>query len=100
MDPDGAPAMRGGPHAAAHTADHRGRGLDLELPLAADHLRGENLDGVQAEQPGDRGTTVLTHLGPPLAGRQTSASYARPQGPLESYGAISGTSPRFMTKSH
>jgi hypothetical protein len=26
---------------------------------------------------------VLTHLGPPLAGRQTSASYARPQGPLE-----------------
>jgi hypothetical protein len=38
------------------------------------HLRGENLEAVQAEQPGARRTTVLTHLGPPLAGRQTSAS--------------------------
>jgi hypothetical protein len=26
----------------------------------------------------------LTHLGPPLAGRQTSASYARPQVPFGS----------------
>jgi hypothetical protein len=50
--------------------------------IAANDLRGENLEAVQAEQPGDGGTTVLTHLGPPLAGRQTSARYARPQVPL------------------
>jgi hypothetical protein len=52
---------------------------DLELPLAAHHLRGEDLKAVQASQPRGRGTTLLTHLGPPSHRRRTSASYARPQ---------------------
>jgi hypothetical protein len=42
---------------------------------------------------------VLTHLGPPSCRRQTSARYARPQVPFGAYGAVSSTSPRFMTKS-
>src|SRR4029450_9920321 len=39
----------------------------------------EDLKAVQAEQRRPKRTTVLTHLGPPLAGRHTSASYARSQ---------------------
>jgi hypothetical protein len=36
----------------ADGADHGGRGLDLELPLAGRDLRGEDLEAVQAQQPG------------------------------------------------
>jgi uncharacterized protein YxjI len=50
--PDSPAAMQGGAHAAACAADHRRRGLDLELPLATHHLGGEDLEAVQAEQPG------------------------------------------------
>ena len=39
-----------GPHATARTADHRGRGLDHQLPLAAHDLGGDDLEAVQAEQ--------------------------------------------------
>src|SRR4029453_12136285 len=89
------------PHPTTLTADHGGGGLDLELPLAGDDLRGEDLKAVQAEQPGGRDTTVMTHLGPPSCRRHASASYARPQvlfwrllgHPQQ------GTTPRFMTKS-
>jgi hypothetical protein len=77
--PDRAPAVRGGPHATACTADHRGRGLDGELPFAAHELGRDELEAVQVEQPGAGRTRVLTHLGPPSCRRQTSASYARPQ---------------------
>jgi hypothetical protein len=99
--PDRAAAVELGPHPAALTADHGSRGLDLELPLAADHLRGDDLKAVQAQQPGGCGTTVLTHLGPPCCRRHASASYARSQvlfwrllrHPQQ------GTTPRFMTKS-
>jgi hypothetical protein len=62
---------------------------DLELPLAAHHLRGEDLKAVQASQPRGRGTTLLTHLGPPSHRRQTSASYARPQVCSEASTALS-----------
>jgi hypothetical protein len=92
--PDRAAAVELGPHPAAPTANHRGRGLDLELPLTGHDLRGQDLKAIQAEQRRPRRTTVLTHLGPPLAGRQTSTRYARPQVPLwKPYGAVSGTSP-------
>ena len=67
------------PHPAAPAADHGGRGLDLELPLITHDLRGEDFKAVQAKQHRPGPTTVLTHLGPPLAGRHTSASYARSQ---------------------
>jgi hypothetical protein len=40
--------------------------LDLQPPLVVDDLGGGDLEAVQAEQPGGRGTTVLTHLGPPV----------------------------------
>jgi hypothetical protein len=93
--------MELGPHPTTLTADHGGRGLNLELPLAAYDPRGEDLEAIQAEQPGRRGTTVLTHLGPPSCRRHASASYARSQvlfwrllrHPQQ------GTTPRFMTKS-
>jgi hypothetical protein len=77
--PDHTAAMGLGPHPTAHATDHGGRGLHLELPLAAYHPRGEDFKAIQAEQCRPRRTTVLTHLGPPLAGRHTSASYARSQ---------------------
>jgi hypothetical protein len=41
-----------GPHPAADAADHGGRGLDGELPFAAYHLGGEDLEAVKAKQPG------------------------------------------------
>jgi hypothetical protein len=41
-----------GPDPAADAADHGGRGLDGDLPLAADDVRGGDLEAVQAEQPG------------------------------------------------
>jgi hypothetical protein len=89
--PDRAAAVRGGPHAAAPTADHRGRGLDGELPFATHEFGRDDLEAVQAEQRRPGPTTVLTHLGPPLAGRQTSARYARPQVPFGSSTATSAT---------
>jgi hypothetical protein len=82
--PDRAAAVRGSRHAAAHTADHRGRSLDGELPFVSHELSRDELEAVQVEQPGARRTTLLTHLGPPSCRRQTSASYARPQVPLGS----------------
>jgi hypothetical protein len=39
------------PHPTTLTADHGGRGLDLELPLTGRDLRGEDLEAVQAQQP-------------------------------------------------
>jgi hypothetical protein len=99
--PNRSPAVGFGPDPTALTADHGGRGLHLEPPLTAYHPRGEDLEAVQAQQPGGRGTTVLTHLGPPLAGRHTSASYARSQVPLGSLRRRQqDTTPRFLTKSH
>jgi hypothetical protein len=50
--PDRAAAVELGPHPAADAADHGGRGLDNQLPFAAYHLGGEDLEAVQAEQPG------------------------------------------------
>ena len=75
--PDRAAAVELGPHPTALTADHGRRVLDDQLPLAAYHLGSKDLEAVQAEQPGSRRSTVLTH-GPPCR-RQTSASFARPQ---------------------
>jgi hypothetical protein len=49
-----------GPHPAALTADHGGRGLDLELPLTGRDLRGEDLEALQAEQLGGQGSGVLS----------------------------------------
>lgn len=64
------------------TVDHGGHGLDDKLPLAAHHFRGVDLNAIQAEQPRRRGSTVLTHLGPPSCRHQASASYARSQVPF------------------
>jgi hypothetical protein len=80
--PDCASAVRGCPHATAPTANHRGRGLDGELPLATHEHGRDELEAIQAEQHRPGRTTVLTHLGPPSCRRQTSASYARPQVPF------------------
>jgi hypothetical protein len=55
-----------GPYPAAGATDQGDRGLDSELPLAACNFGGGDLEAVQAKQPGGRGTTVLTHLGPPV----------------------------------
>jgi hypothetical protein len=77
--PDRAPAVRGSRPAAAPTADRPDRRLDGELPFVSHELSRDELEAVQVEQPGSRGTTVLTHLGPPSCRRQTSASYARSQ---------------------
>jgi hypothetical protein len=44
--PDGPSAVELGPHPAALTADHGRRGLHGELPLAAHHLGGEDLEAV------------------------------------------------------
>ena len=63
--PHFAAAVWGGRYAAARTADHRGRGLDGELPLVIYQLRQDDLEAVQAEQRRHGRTTVLTHLGPP-----------------------------------
>jgi hypothetical protein len=87
------------PITAAQGADHRGRGLDLELPLATYQLRRNDLEAVQAEQPGDGGTTVLTHLGLLLLDVRHPQAMRGPRCCLGAYGAVSGTSPRFMTKS-
>jgi hypothetical protein len=62
--PGGPAAMGLGPNATPDAADHRGRRLDGELPLAACDLRGEDLKAVKAEQPGRRRTTLMTHLRP------------------------------------
>ena len=97
--PDCASAVGGGRHATAHAADHRGRGLDGELPLATHEHGRDELEAVQAEQHRPGRTTVLTHLGPPSCRRQTSARYARPQVAFGACGTVSSTSPRFMTKS-
>src|SRR5215216_7964743 len=78
-DPDQAPAVELGPHPTALTADHGGHRLDAVLPLAVGHLHGDDLEAVQTEQPGNRRTTVLTHLGPPSCRRHASASCARSQ---------------------
>ena len=65
-----APAPRGGragcSHAAAHAADHRGRGLDGEPPLAIHDLSRHDLQTVQVQQQRPRRTTLVTHLGPLL----------------------------------
>jgi hypothetical protein len=98
--PDGAAAVEPGPYPATHAPHHGGGGLDDELPLAAHHLRGENLEAAQAQQPGGRRTTVLTHLGPPAL--QTSGIRKLCEAPgavWPPYGAVTGTSPRSMTKS-
>jgi hypothetical protein len=50
--PDRATTMGLGPHAATWAANDLRRGLDHQPPLAAHHLRGEDLEAVQAEQPG------------------------------------------------
>jgi hypothetical protein len=50
--PDRAAAVELGPHPAAVAADHGGRGLHGDLPFAAYHLGGDDLEAVQAEQPG------------------------------------------------
>jgi hypothetical protein len=50
--PDRAAAVELGPYPTADAADHGGRGLDGELPLAGRDLRGEDLEAVQAKQPG------------------------------------------------
>jgi hypothetical protein len=101
--PDPAAAMELSPHPTTLTADHGCSGLDLELPLAGYDLRGQDFKAVQAEQPGGRGTTVLTHLGPPSCRRHASASasYARSQVLLRRLlrHPQLGTTPRFMTKS-
>ena len=73
-----------------------GRGLDGELPLATHQLGRDDLEAVQAEQPGGGRTTVLTHLGPPSCRRQTSARYARPQVP---FGSLRGRQ-RHLTTLH
>jgi hypothetical protein len=80
--PNRAAAVRGGRHATACTADHRGRGLDDQLPLTTQQLGRDELEAVQVQQPGGGRITVLTHLGPPPCRRQTSARYARPQVPF------------------
>jgi hypothetical protein len=41
-----------GPHPAADAADHGGGGLDNQLPFAAYHLGGNDLEAVKAKQPG------------------------------------------------
>jgi hypothetical protein len=87
-----ASAVRGGSHATARTADHRGRGLDGELPFATHKLRRDHLKAVQVQQQRPRRTTLLTHLGPPSCRRQTSARYARPQVFLASYVTV-GSAP-------
>src|SRR6266540_6579131 len=99
--PDRAAAVQLGPLAAAHAADHRGRGLDGELPLATHQLGRDDLEAVQAEQPGGGRTTVVTHLGPPSCRRQTSASYARSQVLFRRllHRRHQNTDPRFMAKS-
>jgi hypothetical protein len=63
--PDRAAAMGLGPHATVWAADHFRRGLDHQPPLTARHLRGEDIEAVQAKQSEGRGTTVLTYLEPP-----------------------------------
>jgi hypothetical protein len=95
-------AMELGPHPTALTADHGGRGLELELPLPARNLRGEDLEAVQPSQPSSRRTTVLTHLGLPSCRRHASASSARPQVPFWRLlrPPQQHTVPRFKTKSH
>jgi hypothetical protein len=50
--PDRVAAVQLSTDATADAANQGGGGLDLELPLAAYHPRGENLEAVQAEQPG------------------------------------------------
>jgi hypothetical protein len=58
-----ASAVRGGSHAAARTADHRGRRLDGKLPFAAYQLGRDELEAVQVQQQRHRRTTLFTHLG-------------------------------------
>ena len=96
-----AAAVELGPHPTALTADRGSGGLDLELPFAAYHLRGKDLKAVQAEQPGGRGTTVLTHLGPPVLQTLDIRKLCEASGAV--LAALrhrhQGTTPRFMTKS-
>ena len=73
-------AMEFGPHPTDLTADDSGRGgLYLELPLAAYHLRGGDLEAVQDEQPGGRDTTVLIYLGPPVLPTSDIRKLCQPQ---------------------
>ena len=99
--PDRPSAVRGGRHPAAHAADHHDRGLDDQLPLATHELARDELEAVQAEQPGARRTTVLTHLGPPSCWTSDIRKLCEAPGAVwQPYSAVSGTPPRFMTKSH
>jgi hypothetical protein len=87
--PDHPATVRSGSHPAAHAADHRGRGLDIELPLATYELGCHDLQAIQVQQR-PRRTTLLTHLGPSCR-RQTSASSARSQ-------VLSGLTPHRLEK--
>jgi hypothetical protein len=98
--PDRAAAVEFGPDPATHATHHGGRRLDGEPPLATRYLCDGDLEAVQAEQPGGRGTRVLTPWGLLSCRRQTSASYARPQVPFGSLRRRQQhTASRFMTKS-
>jgi hypothetical protein len=88
--------LGGSSHEGRHSRP--GRGLDGELPFATHELGRDEWEAVQAEQPGGRGTTV-DPPGPPSCRRQTAAGMRGPWCRLGAYGAVSGTSPRFMTKS-
>jgi len=98
----GRPAAMGfGPHATTRAANKLSRRLDDELPFAGRDLRSEDLEAVQAQQPGGRRTTVLTHLGPPVL--QTSDIRKLCKVPGAVLAALhrrqQHTAPRFMTKS-
>jgi hypothetical protein len=81
-----APALRGGRAGwPAHRSPHSRSPWPWSgrpVPLATHQLSRDDLQAVQVQQPRPRRTTVVTHLRPPLAGRQTSARYARPQMPF------------------
>jgi Integrase core domain len=62
-NPHHASAVWSGPHAAAHAADHRGCGLDDQLPLTTHQFSRDELEAIQAEQHRPGRTTVLTHPG-------------------------------------
>jgi hypothetical protein len=75
------------------------QGLGEEAATTCRAMAAERPDTVVELVRRDLRTTVLTHLGPPSCRHHASASYARPRCRLGAYSAVSGTSPRFMTKS-
>ena len=99
--PDRAAAVKLGPDPTAHATNHGRRGLDDKLPLAAYDLGGEDLEAVQAQQPGSGRTTVLTHLGPPVLQTLDIRKLCEVPGPVLAalYRRQHHTAPRFMTKS-